>query len=63
LKGRDLTGTDSAESARVLIINEALARRYFPNEDPIGKHLELEGDGAKSSAWLRTSKTQDCNKR
>jgi predicted permease len=39
IKGRDFTGDDDLRSVPVVIINETLARRFFPNEDPIGKHI------------------------
>ena len=39
VRGRDFTERDDLNAAPVLIVNEALARRYFPNEDPIGKRL------------------------
>ena len=38
-KGREFTDRDDLSSPPVLIINEALARQYFPNEDPIGKRI------------------------
>lgn len=41
LRGRDLDATDRADSAPVLLINDATARRYFPGEDPIGKRIVL----------------------
>jgi len=39
LKGRDFNNGDRAESQRVIIINEALATRFFPGQDPIGKRI------------------------
>ena len=43
LKGRDFTADDHAQAPNVAIISEALARRYWPNEDPLGKRLREEG--------------------
>jgi len=37
--GRDFTQRDNSKSTPVVIVNRALARRFFPNEDPIGKHV------------------------
>jgi putative ABC transport system permease protein len=41
IRGRAFTDQDVASAPRVVIINEALARRYFPDEDPIGKQIKL----------------------
>src|SRR5262245_56733774 len=39
LKGRLLTETDVASNTGAVVINEALAKRHWPGEDPIGKHV------------------------
>jgi putative ABC transport system permease protein len=43
LKGRDFTADDHAQAPKVVIISEALAQRYWPGADPIGKRLREEG--------------------
>jgi putative ABC transport system permease protein len=40
-RGRYFTEGDSRSSTAVALINEALARRYFPNKDPIGELLSV----------------------
>ncbi|HEY7182258.1 MAG TPA: FtsX-like permease family protein, partial [Blastocatellia bacterium] len=39
LMGRDFTGADTGVSMKVTIIDERLAREYWPNESPIGKRV------------------------
>ena len=39
LRGRYFTDAEDASKPLVVIINQALARKYFPGEDPIGKRL------------------------
>jgi len=46
LRGRDFGKHDTRESTPVALINDSLAKRYFPNEDPIGKQLNIEGQQA-----------------
>lgn len=43
LKGREFNELDHEKASGVVIINETMARRFFPNEDPIGKRLGLSG--------------------
>jgi len=51
-RGRNFAPLDRAQSDPVAIVNEALVKRYFPNEDPIGKRLRPTGDPAPNP-WLR----------
>jgi predicted permease len=39
LAGRDFADTDTAKSAAVAIVNETLAQKFWPGENPIGKRL------------------------
>ncbi len=40
LSGRAFTARDNAQAPGVIIINETFAKRHFPNENPLGKHLK-----------------------
>jgi putative ABC transport system permease protein len=46
LAGRDFTLADRADAAPVVIVNDQLARRAWPNESPLGKRIRLGGDDA-----------------
>jgi predicted permease len=39
IRGRRFTEADDASHPRVVLINQALQRRYFPSEDPVGQHI------------------------
>lgn len=39
--GREFTDADNAGAPKVLIVNQALARRYWPNQNPVGKHIAV----------------------
>jgi hypothetical protein len=41
LRGRTVSESDALESPRVVILTESLARRCFPNENPIGKRIYM----------------------
>jgi predicted permease len=41
IRGRMINDDDSAGAPPVVMINEVLAKKYFANEDPIGKQLDL----------------------
>lgn len=42
VRGRSFVAGDSATSPKVAIVNEVLAAKYWPNQDPIGKRLHLD---------------------
>ena len=44
MRGRDFAETDSATSPKVMVINEAMAKRFWPDQDALGKRLKLFGD-------------------
>lgn len=41
LRGRAFTDQDTADSPPVAVIDERMARQFFPNEDPLGKRLSI----------------------
>ena len=53
LQGRAFTPEDNADAPRKLIINQALAQRDFPTEDPIGKRITLGSTDANNQPiWM-----------
>ena len=44
LSGRGITAEDRATKARVLVVNESMAKLYWPGVDPIGKCVKVGGD-------------------
>ena len=43
LRGRFFTERDAATAPPVVVINEAMAKTFFANEDPLGKRLDISG--------------------
>ncbi|HKS40996.1 MAG TPA: ABC transporter permease [Blastocatellia bacterium] len=44
LRGRDFAETDNEKAPKVVIINEAMATRFWPDQDVIGKRFKFFGD-------------------
>ena len=52
LRGREFGAHDMTLDPRVVVINEAMARRDFPNEDPIGHRFSFGPDDKGNPQWL-----------
>ena len=51
LRGRTFTEQDNARVPPVAVVTEAMARRYWPGEDPVGRRLHFGGPQAKNP-WI-----------
>jgi predicted permease len=49
LAGRNFDSRDTATASPVAVVNETLARRFFPNVNPIGKYFRIPGSDPSSS--------------
>jgi predicted permease len=47
VRGRGISEQDTSTSRNVAVINEAFARKFFKNEDPIGKHFGSEAGASR----------------
>lgn len=63
LRGRDFSPADSAKSQKVVIINQALADRYWHDQDALGKRMKIEGGWATVIGIARTSQYYDLNEK
>jgi putative ABC transport system permease protein len=50
-KGRDFDSRDATAAPGVVIVNEATAKQYWPNDDPIGKRIKL-GRLESDTPWM-----------
>lgn len=58
MRGRLFTEADDASMPGVAIINASLARKYFPNEDPIGQRFS-NTEGGRPSVWEVVGEIED----
>jgi len=52
LNGRLITEADREGTPSVVVINATMARTFFPNESPLGKHLQLGATPDKDQPWM-----------
>ena len=54
LRGRDFTEADDTKAPRVALINETLARKYWPIGEAVGQHIQFAGIRTQSSnaSWM-----------
>ena len=52
VRGRDFATADTADSARVIIVNESLVRRFFPNGDPLGRTISIGRSEQRSNLQI-----------
>ncbi len=50
VSGRFFDGTDASDGLQVAVVDEELARRYWPGQDPVGKRIQF--DPASNGPWL-----------
>lgn len=46
IRGRAFDAHDNGAAPKVVIINQAMADKYWPGADPIGKHIQVQGPNA-----------------
>src|SRR5262249_14091525 len=52
--GRDFADSDTLQSPFVVIVSESFARRYWPNEDPLGKNFHF---AMENFPWAQQDRT------
>jgi putative ABC transport system permease protein len=52
LEGRFIEEGDGPAAPRVAIVDEELARRYFPGRDPVGTRVTFDSPTSKSAEWF-----------
>ncbi len=52
LRGRDVSDHDTLNEPHVVVVNQALVDKYFPNQDAIGKQISLNDPGSADPMWI-----------
>jgi predicted permease len=48
IEGRAFRDSDDEKASKVAIINQTMAKKYWPNQDPVGRHFRLVSDAKQS---------------
>ena len=48
LEGREFRNSDNESAPNVAIVNEAMAKKYWPNQNPIGRHFKMVSNAKQS---------------
>ncbi len=59
LRGRDFRALDSEKAGRVIIVNETMARKFWPNTDPVGQTFHDGSDNFEVVGVARATKYRD----
>jgi predicted permease len=52
ISGRLFTSSDNLRSQPVTVVGQSFASRYFPGENPLGKHIRMGAAGNEQTPWL-----------
>jgi putative ABC transport system permease protein len=52
IKGRFFTEADNADAPPVIIVNQAFAKKFWPNDDALGKRITFDDDPKKNPKWI-----------
>ena len=51
IDGREITDSDTADSAKVALINQTMAAQLWPNQNPLGKRISFPGSEKNPQPW------------
>jgi predicted permease len=51
IRGRNFSSSDHAQAPAVALVNQVFVRRFFPNEEPIGKRIQLYSSTLERPNW------------
>jgi predicted permease len=52
MRGRDVSRSDAVGQPGVVVVNQWLADKYFPNQDPVGKQITLDDPTKGNPEWV-----------